>query len=382
MIIGALCSLRPQPVPPAACVLRLVGSRTRSGRAFLGARRTGTRCCFRRAAAGTAGVPRSCVRGRPRAARRSLRITRRQRRDSLIDQPLDALLSPLLAFDEVPTTEAPVTDHRPLRATLANLVRRDGCGVSSARDTRLQRIVALKFLPSTLSSDGRAKSRFLLEARAAAALDHRNVCAIHEIGETADGQLFISMPFYDGETLTDRLSRGSLAASETVSIASQVAHGLAHAHDRGIVHRDIKPGNLMLTADGVVKILDFGIVEVERRGPDANRRGSGHAAVHDPDTSLRSDRYPSRSVVARGCDVQNAGSPTAVRGGRRTPVARGHRLRAAAVAAGRPPGRSRELSRLIHQLLARTPDDRPANINVVIEAIGCPGPTSRARANP
>ena len=256
--------------------------------------------------------------------------------DSLIDQPLDALLSPLLAFDEVPTTEAPVTiiAHFELLSRISS----GGMGVVyRARDTRLQRIVALKFLPSTLSSDGRAKSRFLLEARAAAALDHRNVCAIHEIGETADGQLFISMPFYDGETLADRLSRGSLAASETVSMASQVAHGLAHAHDRGIVHRDIKPGNLMLTADGVVKILDFGIVKWSGVGLTRTGVALGTLPYMSPE-HLRSGPIDTRTdlwslgVVMYKCWLADGRSrrPTNTRCARRSPSRRRRRCRPSA----------------------------------------------------
>jgi tetratricopeptide (TPR) repeat protein/class 3 adenylate cyclase len=143
--------------------------------------------------------------------------------------------------------------------------------VYRARDERLGRDVALKFLPPHLSTEPAAKQRFLVEARAAAALDHPNVCTIHEIGETGDGQLFIAMPLYDGETLQSRLNRGRLAFDEAVPIALQVARGLARAHARGIVHRDVKPSNVMRLADGTVKILDFGIAKFE----DLALTGSG-----------------------------------------------------------------------------------------------------------
>jgi eukaryotic-like serine/threonine-protein kinase len=134
--------------------------------------------------------------------------------------------------------------------------------VYRAEDTHLGRTVALKFLPPTLTPDPRAKARFLREARAAAALDHPNICTIYEAGETADGQLYLAMACYEGETLRRRLERGPLPVAEALHIALQVARGLAKAHCQGIVHRDIKPSNLMITADGMVKILDFGIAQL------------------------------------------------------------------------------------------------------------------------
>ncbi|HVT16624.1 MAG TPA: serine/threonine-protein kinase, partial [Thermoanaerobaculia bacterium] len=134
--------------------------------------------------------------------------------------------------------------------------------VYKAEDTRLGRPVALKFLPPELTRDPRAKARFLQEARAASALDHPNICTIHEVGETADGQLFLAMACYEGETLKRRLERGALPLAEVIDFALQAARGLAKAHGRGIVHRDVKPANLMLTGDGIVKILDFGIAKL------------------------------------------------------------------------------------------------------------------------
>ncbi|MGH8179018.1 MAG: serine/threonine-protein kinase PknK [Steroidobacter sp.] len=136
--------------------------------------------------------------------------------------------------------------------------------VYKARDERLNRQVALKFLPPHLSVRADAKQRFLIEARAAAQLDHTNICTVHEIGETADGQLFISMPLYDGETLQERLDRKPpLSFVEAASIALQIANGLAKAHEHGVVHRDVKPSNVMLLPDGGVKVLDFGVARVE-----------------------------------------------------------------------------------------------------------------------
>ncbi|HEX3128125.1 MAG TPA: protein kinase, partial [Thermoanaerobaculia bacterium] len=113
-----------------------------------------------------------------------------------------------------------------------------------------------------MTRDPVAKTRFLQEARAASALDHPNVCTVYDIGELDDGQLYLAMPAYDGETLKKRIESGPLPIEEAVDIAKQVAQGLSKAHRLGIVHRDIKPANLMLTADGIVKILDFGLAKL------------------------------------------------------------------------------------------------------------------------
>jgi serine/threonine protein kinase len=133
--------------------------------------------------------------------------------------------------------------------------------VYKARDERLGRHVALKFLSPRLSGIERARSAFAAEARAVAALDHPNVCTIFEINETENGHLFIAMPFYDGDTLEARLDRGRLAFHDAVPIALQIARGLGRAHESGIVHRDVKPSNIVILPDGAVKILDFGIAQ-------------------------------------------------------------------------------------------------------------------------
>jgi dienelactone hydrolase len=130
--------------------------------------------------------------------------------------------------------------------------------VYKAEDTRLHRTVTLKFLPPDLIRSHEAKTRFIREARAASALDHHNICTVHEIDES-EGLLFAVMPCYEGETLEERIARGPLDVPEAVGIAVQVARGLAKAHERGIIHRDIKPSNLFITTDKVVKIIDFGL---------------------------------------------------------------------------------------------------------------------------
>jgi serine/threonine-protein kinase len=146
------------------------------------------------------------------------------------------------------------------RYSIVGLLGRGGMGtVYQARDSRLDREVALKFLSARLTGDTDAAERLLAEARAVAALEHSNVCVIHEIGETPEGQPFIAMALCEGETLKQRLSRGAIAPDEAVSIATQVARALSAAHSRNIIHRDVKPGNIMLGSDGTVKMLDFGL---------------------------------------------------------------------------------------------------------------------------
>ena len=134
--------------------------------------------------------------------------------------------------------------------------------VYKAQDTRLMRTVALKFLPPDLTRDEEAKTRFVHEAQAASALQHNNICNIHDIEETEDGQTFIVMDCYEGDTLKSRIAKGELRIDDAIDIAIQVAQGLSEAHAHGIVHRDIKPANIMVTTRGDVKVLDFGLAKL------------------------------------------------------------------------------------------------------------------------
>jgi len=145
--------------------------------------------------------------------------------------------------------------------------------VYKARDTKLDRDVALKFLPPDLSRDQEANERFMQEAKAASALNHENVCVVYDIKETEDGRLFIVMPLYDGQTLKYRYEAGSLDSDQAVDIVRQIASGLAAAHDKGITHRDIKPANIMVTDSGRVIILDFGLAKLTG-GLDLTKTGS------------------------------------------------------------------------------------------------------------
>jgi predicted ATPase len=148
------------------------------------------------------------------------------------------------------------------RYRIARELGRGGMGVVYlAHDRQLGRPVALKCLPSAFANDRLARSLLVAEARAAAMLDHPNIATVFEIGESENGRLFIAMAYYEGETLRERLARRSVTPRQAVSIAIEVAQGLAAAHHLGLVHRDIKPGNLLVTDGGRVKILDFGLAE-------------------------------------------------------------------------------------------------------------------------
>ncbi len=176
------------------------------------------------------------------------------------DGPLDALRKRVLGSSR---SVFELAGESLLHYEILERLEGGGMGVVyRARDVRLHRTVALKFLSSHLVADPEAKERFLVEACATATLEHPNLCTVHEAGETDEGHLYIAMEFYDGETLKRRIARGRVAPAEALGIVAQVARGLACAAEQRIVHRDIKPGNLMLTTDGTIKIVDFGLAKI------------------------------------------------------------------------------------------------------------------------
>jgi eukaryotic-like serine/threonine-protein kinase len=194
-----------------------------------------------------------------------------------------------------PTSFRPSSSPAPLAGPGSNRYQvlaelgRGGMGiVFKAHDRNLDRLVAIKLLPREWSRDDVARERFTQEARAASAIDHQNVCTIHDIGSTREGQMYIVMAHYEGETLKERLERGDLETREIVDIATQICRGLEAAHARSIVHRDIKPGNIFLCRDGGLKVLDFGLA---RRFSDTADAETWFDAMDTPGRPLGTANY-------------------------------------------------------------------------------------------
>ena len=168
--------------------------------------------------------------------------------------------------------------------------------VYKAQDTHLDRPVALKFLPPHLGTDKDARARFIQEAKSASSIDHTNICTILDIDETEDNRLFIAMSCYEGESLNDKIERGPLPVEEAVDYAIQVAQGLSLAHEAGIIHRDIKPGNVMITPRGVVKIVDFGLAKMAETSLTKTGRTLGTAMYMSPEQA-RGEKVDARTDI-------------------------------------------------------------------------------------
>ncbi|MEO5825194.1 MAG: protein kinase [Gemmatimonadales bacterium] len=255
---------------------------------------------------------------------------------------------------------SPSVGHRIGHYQLVGMLGNGGMGtVYRAHDDRLDRVVALKFLPPFLSAQPEARERFLVEARAAAGLDHPNVCSIHEIGETADGRPFIAMTCYEGETLRERLNRESLPITDAIRIAIAVAHGLGAAHARGIVHRDVKPGNVMLCSDGSVRLLDFGLAMSADNVVPGPATVQGTIAYMSPE-QMRGDHVDARSDLwSLGVVLYEmlAGTRPVLEGGGRA----AHQLTLKRTPAPSATGRGNlptSLRRIVTRLLQNLPEKR------------------------
>jgi tetratricopeptide (TPR) repeat protein/tRNA A-37 threonylcarbamoyl transferase component Bud32 len=183
------------------------------------------------------------------------------------------------------------------------IIKKLGAGgmgeVYLAEDTRLGRKVAIKLLPQKSLTDEQAKKRLVREAKAAAVLDHPNICAIHEVGEEGDTS-FIIMQYVEGETLSDRLRAKGLSLKESIDIAMQVADALTEAHSRGIVHRDIKPQNIIITPRGAVKVLDFGLAKIVQQDLLEQTTAETASLITESNVIVGTAPYMSPEQVKRG----------------------------------------------------------------------------------
>ncbi len=161
--------------------------------------------------------------------------------------------------------------------------------VYRSKDEQLGRNVAIKVLAPVSLNDVTARARLLGEARAAAALNHPHICTVYEVGD-ADGRAYIAMEYVEGQTLNLRLTRAPFSLEQILQCGLQIADGLAHAHERSVIHRDLKPGNIMVNSDGRTKVLDFGLAKRLTDLPETGTHGS-QTALTDPGTVVGTIAY-------------------------------------------------------------------------------------------
>jgi serine/threonine protein kinase len=293
--------------------------------------------------------------------------------EDLFEQLSESIASSQLRSRVPPADEDPLVGGRVGPYLIEARVGRGAvAGVYRARDERDGRRVALKVLEDDIATDVASRDRFLVETRAAQAAAHPNICSIHESGEV-DGWLFLAMEYYEGETLKERLVRGGLPVHEALECVRQVALGLAEAHRHGIVHRDVKPSNILLTSEGTPKILDFGVAKMA--GAAVTRTGLtlGTLAYMAPEqimegrVSAASDVW-SLAVVL--CEALTGEHPFARSSQART-------LRAIVLEDPLPLGPVGDrllpkAARALDAALSKTPDERPSPSDLA-QALALPG---------
>ena len=235
-----------------------------------------------------------------------------------------------------------------------------------ARDVRLERTVAIKILPADLSSSPNLKQRFEREARAISSLNHPHICALYDIG-AQDGVDFLVMEYLDGQTLADRLQKGALPIEQVLKIGMEIADALDKAHRQGITHRDLKPGNIMLTKSGA-KLMDFGLsrqklqftasATAPSRTSYCKRNNCRHFSIHIARATGRQRRRRAiRHFCVRCRTIRNGNRQARLQ--RKAPAS----IVAAILASEPTPINTRptsppELDRLIRTALAKNPNDR------------------------
>ncbi|MEP6622202.1 MAG: serine/threonine-protein kinase, partial [bacterium] len=245
--------------------------------------------------------------------------------------------------------------------------------VHLAWDLQLERSVALKFLrAAAAATDPTAVARFRAEARAAARLEHPHVATVYDAGETDDRQLFIAMAYYPGETLRERIARAPLAPDDALRIAAQVASALAAAHAAGIVHRDVKPANVLFDAEGAARLADFGIAKL-LESPDVLTRDAaiGTPAYMSPEQARGDAVDPSADLWALGVMLHE--------------MLTGHRPRAGTNAAARTESLAvidDGVRALVDTLLTDDRARRPAGASAVRDALDALGAANAAAVRP
>ena len=245
--------------------------------------------------------------------------------------------------------------------------------VYKARDRRLGRTVALKFLAPGLSGEPELERRLLQEAQAAAALDHPNVCALLGVERTEDGRPYLVMPFYDGETLKGTIARGPLPIDTARRYARQIAAGLAHAHAAGVIHRDIKPANLMVTEREVLKILDFGVAKLATAAQTSAGVLLGTPAYMSPEQAAGEPVDGAADLWGLGAvlyEMLSGRPPFGVPNDDLLSLLCVIQLREPIPLRTLRPEVPRRLARLVHQLLHKDPALRPCGATVM-EMLAC-----------